>query len=362
MARTTPPRPLDVRTLFPGVVTYQKTAVRLHPRLGHPSARESSLGGPVLWPLSEPWPHCEDNHPRTAFSPPAQGPIPLVPVLQLFATDVPNLAFPDTADLLQVLWCPFDHEDGYVPRPERYWRGSSLSDLQSASPPSPVGPADDYLPTACVLHPERVTDYPNWDLPEEVADALEVRFEQVEEETGWSYWSHLSVSNGVKVGGYPTWTQEPNWPTCPTCSARMEHLLTINSSEFDGKGWRTWLPVEDTPATRTIWDLPYKQRTEIQRPLGSCSATWAAPTCSNAPAAPTGPSPTVQTVLDRARLQSKGHTGADEAAVDHFGTVLQHLELAFHGWGDLAEVGGGEVADVSLDQRSNALLRLRSGA
>ncbi|MFB7455589.1 DUF1963 domain-containing protein [Streptomyces sp. NPDC056188] len=268
MARTTPPRPLDVEALFPEVADYRKTAVRLHPRLGDPSARQSSLGGPVLWPLSEPWPHCEDDHPPTAFSPPAQGLIPLVPVLQLFATDVPDLAFPSAADLLQVLWCPFDHEDGYVPRPEMYWRDSSLSDLQPAKPPCPTGPDNDYLPDACVLHPERVTDYPNWDLPDEVADALEVRFEQLEEETGWSYWSHLSVSDGVKVGGYPTWTQEPDWPTCPTCSVRMEHLLTINSSEFDGESWRTWLPIEDTPATGTIWDLPYEQRTEIQCPPG----------------------------------------------------------------------------------------------
>jgi hypothetical protein len=37
----------------------------------------------------------------------------------------------------------------------------------------------------------------------------------------------------------------------------MEHLLTINSAEFDGESWRTWLAVEDTPATGTIWDVPY---------------------------------------------------------------------------------------------------------
>lgn len=110
-----------------------------------------------------------------------------------------------------------------------------LSDLQPANRPRPTGADNDYLPDPCVLHPERVTDYPNWDLPDEVADALEARFEQLEEETGWSYWSHLSVSDGVKVGGYPTWTQEPNWPTCPTCRVRMEHLLTISSNEFDGE-------------------------------------------------------------------------------------------------------------------------------
>ncbi|MGW1545227.1 DUF1963 domain-containing protein [Streptomyces sp. NPDC002309] len=268
MARTTPPRPLDVEALFPELALYRKHAIRLHPRVGDPSARDSSLGGPVLWPRSQPWPLCEDDHPRSAFSPPEQGPIPLVPILQLFAGDVPDLAFPNGTNVLQVLWCPFDHEHGHVPRPEIFRWDSSQDDVEPADPPRPVGADSDYLADRCVLHPEPVTDYPNWDLPEEVADALESRFEELEEETGWSYWSHLSVAEGIKVGGYPTWTQEPNWPTCPTCGRRMEHLLTLSSAEFDGESWLTWLPVEDTPATGTIWDLPYEERRQIQRPPG----------------------------------------------------------------------------------------------
>ncbi|MFF4953405.1 DUF1963 domain-containing protein [Streptomyces chattanoogensis] len=284
MARTTPPRPVAVEGLFPEVAAYRRDAVRLHPRHGVPGPRDSSLGGPLLWPSSEPWPHCDDDHPRTAFAPPQPGVIPMVPVLQLFAADVPELPFPHGTDVLHVLWCPFDHEPGYVPRPVLYWRDSSecdstdasvygsghdsVGDDNAAAPPRPDGAADDYLPNPCVLHPERVTDYPNWDLPDEIADALEERFDQLEEETGWSYWSHLSVSEGIKVGGYPTWTQEPVWPNCPDCGRRMDHLLTINSREFNGESWRTWLPLEDTPATGTVWDLPYEERTRIQCPPG----------------------------------------------------------------------------------------------
>ncbi|MCM2412545.1 hypothetical protein [Streptomyces sp. RKAG290] len=48
----------------------------------------------------------------------------------------------------------------------------------------------------------------------------------------------------------------------------MDHLLTVNSAEFDGESWRAWLPTEDTPASGTIWDLPYEDRTLIQRPPG----------------------------------------------------------------------------------------------
>ncbi|MGR6998698.1 hypothetical protein ACU686_12260 [Yinghuangia aomiensis] len=123
-------------------------------------------------------------------------------------------------------------------------------------------------PLACVLHPERVTDYASHDVPNDLWNALKPRFDRVRTETGWSYFYHLSVSPGIKVGGYPTWTQDPQWPDCPTCGSRMEHLLTVNSAEFDGESWRTWLAVEDTPATGRIWDLPYEERSAIQRAHG----------------------------------------------------------------------------------------------
>jgi hypothetical protein len=268
LSRTTPARPVDVEALFPEVAPYRKGAVRLHPRPGTPGPRDSSLGGPVLWPRSHPWPHCEDDHPDTRFSPLAQTPNPFVPVLQLFAIDVPELPFPVGSDTLQVLWCPFDHDHGYVPRPEIFWRDSSRRDLEPADPPRPSGASGDYLPNPCVVHPERVTDYPSWDLPQDTWKALEPRFKQLKAETGWSYQYHLSVSDGTKVGGYPTWTQDPYWPGCPGCGQRMAHLLTIDSAEFNGQSWRTWLPVEDTPGTGTILDLPYEERTRIQRPHG----------------------------------------------------------------------------------------------
>jgi hypothetical protein len=52
--------------------------------------------------------------------------------------------------------------------------------------------------------------------------------------------------------------------------------------------------------------------------------------------------------------------GAGEAAVDDLRSVLQHHQFALHGASDLAEVGRGEVADVTLDQRPDALGRVES--
>ncbi|MDN3240307.1 hypothetical protein [Glycomyces tritici] len=62
MTLTTPPRPYEILTPFPELAAYAKSAVRLHPRPGTPSIDESSVGGPLLWPVDEPWPTCELEH------------------------------------------------------------------------------------------------------------------------------------------------------------------------------------------------------------------------------------------------------------------------------------------------------------
>jgi hypothetical protein len=267
MARTTPPRPVDVEALFPEVVPYRRAATRLHPRRGTPGVCDSSVGGPLLWPAHEPWPRCTDAHPTFGgIKRPPPGPVPLVPVLQLFAAHVPALPFPPGKDLLQLLWCPYDHEPHYAPRSELHWRAGSADGALLADPPRPVGAPDNYLPVPCVLHPERIVEYPQWDLPQELGDALQERFDRLEEESGLSYWYELSAAPGIKVGGYPGWTQEPDWPICDGCGLRMDHLLTIESAEFDGGSASTWLPEEDRPAAGTIFDLPFEQRHAIQCP------------------------------------------------------------------------------------------------
>lgn len=48
--------------MFPELVPLARPAIRLHPRPGSPSVRDSSVGGPLLWPAGEPWPHCADAH------------------------------------------------------------------------------------------------------------------------------------------------------------------------------------------------------------------------------------------------------------------------------------------------------------
>ncbi|MEV6752546.1 DUF1963 domain-containing protein [Streptomyces sp. NPDC051214] len=238
MTRRTPPRPVDVERLFPEVVRFKKDAVRLHPRAGDPTYRESSIGGPLLWPAREPWPVCAEH-----------GGAPMVAVAQIYRGDVPDVvAFPEGCDVLQVLWCPRRHHDGPWVVPRIHWRAAADVRQVLAAPPLPAQRRENYVPRPCVVHPERVTEYPSWDLDDTIWDALEGRFAQVEKETGWDYQYHLSTAPGTKLGGFPGWGQDPQPASCTRCGRPMEHLLTFESAEGDAESARAWTPVEDREA------------------------------------------------------------------------------------------------------------------
>lgn len=168
----------------------------------------------------------------------------MVAVIQIYRFEVPDIVpFPDGCDLLQVLWCPRRHEDQWVV-PTVCWRAAEAVGEVRQAPPLPPETEYRQVPRPCVVHPELVTEYPSWDLPYELWDALEVRFEQVEKETGWEYQYHLSTAPGIKLGGYPGWCQDPQWPNCPGCRTPMDHLLTVESTE-EADSRRAWTPLED---------------------------------------------------------------------------------------------------------------------
>jgi hypothetical protein len=216
--------------------------VRLHPRYGtEPDPDASKLGGAFLWPRGEPWPVCELHG------------IPYVTGLQLRADDCPAVKFRPGADLLQLLWCPRDHQ--FWIKPTAVWRRRArVGDLLPA-PPEPRHAFMSYVPVPCVVLPERVTEYPPWDeLAEETQQKLDRGLRGRELPAGITsvsgfYSACLSVCPGTKAGGYVRWLQGPEAPACK-CGREMDHLLTIASDEFDGASYHRWMPVEDGP----LWD------------------------------------------------------------------------------------------------------------
>ncbi|WP_405533123.1 hypothetical protein OG592_38265 [Streptomyces avidinii] len=259
MSRTTPPRSVDVTAVFPQLAPLARPATRLHPRPGSPTPYDSSVGGPLLWPADEPWPYCDELHGLhdSAVDEWHEGPNPMLPVAQLYVRDIPLLRPPGQADLLQVLWCPFEHEPDYKPPTALFWRSSAeVTDIRAA----PSGPSaveyDGYVPKPCVLAPEQITEYPNHlQLSKELQQQLEdwSRWQAAGSGIDSSYAPHpksfyrseLSVAPGWKVGGWPQWGfTDPVARFCIACGAGMDPLLTIASSEWDRRS-HGWVPYED---------------------------------------------------------------------------------------------------------------------
>jgi hypothetical protein len=268
MTRMTLPPNFSVPELFPRLADLARETVRLHPRLGtEPALDASKLGGEMIWPEVLAWPTCTLPHPSTELR---RGMVvhsmkptgnPYVGVLQLTRQDVPELGFPADADLFQLLWCPNDHEPLFGPVCRVAWHATDGVRLASAAIPSPPS-APDYLARACVLHPERVTEYPSvFELPDELFEPIRAWEASLGDDPIYQY--QLSTAPGTKVGGHVGWIQDPQVPECEA-GHRMEHLLTVESAEFDGGTWPRWLTVEESDA----WSGPTRRRFEIQSAAG----------------------------------------------------------------------------------------------
>lgn len=259
MARHTPAPLIDVGLTIPSLASRALQTVRLHPRGGpEPATNASKLGGHFLWPEDEPWPTCtlpeialhadynwsddkmnlwEANHPKHNDA--------YIGVLQLRADDVPELIFPGNTNLFQLLWCPRDHES-YHPACKIFWWREEEIVKSLLQIPTPSYPEDEWIPNICTLDPEKVIEYPCWELSEQ--EEIEIQTWQADKEENL-YEFLLSTAPGTKVGGYVRWIQRPETPVCK-CGEEMKHLLTIDSSEFDVGDYFRWCPLEE----QGIWE------------------------------------------------------------------------------------------------------------
>ncbi|MER7492885.1 hypothetical protein ABT033_09675 [Streptomyces pharetrae] len=291
MPRTTPPRPVDVAALFPELAALRRTATRLHPRPGAPTARDSSVGGPMLWPADEPWPVCSLPHKRSSGyrytevlrtrqileearrRRPDPGPtdeeiavmrgfkrgrhaphlsdtdpVPMLAVAQLYRRDVPGLPDTGEGDLLQVFWCPFERhgETRHDLHVQLRRRRSEDVTTPSAEQPFPeVVGREELVPSPCVVHPEEVVEYPYLEVLSPSLQGRIEAWEGPEDEEGVQYISDLSTAPGWKVGGHIAWNLTgPARLACSECGAELTPLLTADHREWD-PGTTSWIPEED---------------------------------------------------------------------------------------------------------------------
>jgi hypothetical protein len=186
---------------------YARPAVLLNPLEGDPTDADSHIGGPMLWPIDEPWPWCE-----------ADGE-PFVGALQLYQRDFPELPFPAGTDLLQVFLCTLDHEvpDAYGPDVRLVWRDSASVVELIEEEPEPSEQEEFYVPTVNVFEPIRYTEYPHtYERPEELRDLPR-------------------TSDGTKIGGWTAWhASGPLTFVCPQCSAVQRQVLSLGTHEPSG--------------------------------------------------------------------------------------------------------------------------------
>ncbi|MFI6093072.1 hypothetical protein [Streptomyces sp. NPDC051218] len=180
---------------------------------------------------------------------------------QLFLRDIPLLRPPGQADLLQVLWCPYEHEPYYKPATALFWRtAAEVVDILTTPPEPYEADYPGYVPGPCVPAPEAITEYPNsLDLSPELQRMLEDwnRWQAAGADVDGSYAEyprelysiHLGNAPGWKVGGWPPWGRtDPYRRYCSVCEMQMAPLLTIASREWDGGEGRSWAPQEDQAA------------------------------------------------------------------------------------------------------------------
>ncbi len=258
MVRTTPAPRYDIAAIVPEIAELAKVTVRLHPRPGpEPAVNASKLGGRFLWPADEEWPRCTEAEPPQdgwpldleTLEPPTDLSMRLhehfyVPILQLRRDEFPELQFPEGKDLFQLLWCPNDHFWQMAPVCKVFWRAEAKVGKLRPDMPQPAPVEQEYLPRPCELHPERVVEYPHQsDLPEAINDVIEQWESTLDGQQGGVYFYELSTATGTKLGGHPRWIQSGGTPACQGGHS-MEHLVTVASWEFSGRGER-WCPIQD---------------------------------------------------------------------------------------------------------------------
>ncbi|GLZ80697.1 hypothetical protein Afil01_55040 [Actinorhabdospora filicis] len=281
----------EAEAAAPGLVAHRGAATLLNPRRGDPSADDSSIGGPLRWPGDEPWPHCGDGHEAwsayvaagkpdpiaytevwlgrlaflargraaqgvlavagrgvTAEEIRASGPVPMIPVAQLYRRDVPGFIGPDGTDLMQLLWCPLVHDD-HCPAPVVVWRVAGEVTAPLSRPPRPLAVEPGLVPWPCELTPLRAVEYPLDDvLPPELTGVIPP-------------WPGGPIAPGWKLGGFAKHGVPGVSPpvACGECGAELRPLMSIGRGPGDGPWRLTGVPAEpDAPELRLGGSHPFR--------------------------------------------------------------------------------------------------------
>jgi hypothetical protein len=170
----------------------------------------------------------------------------MVALAQLTAADFPEIAFPPGTDLLQIPWCVGYH--GGVPclpdgrraaDVQQIWRRAMDVTEVLTDPPVPdltdelPGFYETYIPRPCILHPERIIEYPYRDeLPADLQDRVKAL------DPNPDFYDDLAVAPGIKLGGIAYGHVNER---CNSCGTPGVLFLQLGNFELDDR----WVTVEE---------------------------------------------------------------------------------------------------------------------
>lgn len=172
----------------------------------------SKFSGTALVPAGEDWPRCPNcERPMQLF-------------IQLAAADLPAEAPRFGDGVLQLFYCassePLCEVDCEAFAP--FSKSVLARVVDPANAVEPSSRPDEPFPPRRIVGWERIDDYPSWS---EVSEDVELSDAEYEE-LGATY-----PGSGDKLGGWPAWQQDEEYPECTECDQPMRYLLQIDSDD-----------------------------------------------------------------------------------------------------------------------------------
>lgn len=224
-------RYLDVETFVARFESWRAKHKRVAyvPKVGKAFGR-SRFGGEPDMLAGEAWPACTSCE------------APMLFLLQLELASLPQR--PAGEGLLQLFYCSADGGDCSTWEP---FSGTQLARIVSGplarrSLPSGV----EEQPFSAIVGWDAVDDYPGTQEHDELGIRYDYNFgrktvhivcEEIGfDEAGLDIEKHsaealASARTGDKLFGWPHWVQGAEYPSCPRCTSRMEHLFQVDSEQ-----------------------------------------------------------------------------------------------------------------------------------
>lgn len=220
----------------PELQKYERTAYRLHPfSKNNISPLSSKIGGYFVNNSAIVLPKCPE-HKRD-----------LINLIQILGQDVPGW---DKKAILQIFWCPCDHELTYCPYIYARFLCEPVDGMIMNE--TNINHNTEYFPDECCISVEGVQEFPcSFELNEEIMSKIssvhewkkrgfELYGDGYTDYASYFYDNYLSTAPGWKLGGWSHWIQRSVTFECDNCHVIMYNLITLGGSMSDSADLCKW--------------------------------------------------------------------------------------------------------------------------